>query len=71
MATQVERTWTAQLVFSCEHAGLRPHFKRLENSLYSVLARVDDTRDVVAYLRFMRVQSEAWLGLYAIREAEK
>jgi len=61
MATEVERNWTAHLVISTEHAGLRPHFKALEAEVCRVLARVDDPRDVREYLLALRRTSEAWL----------
>lgn len=61
MATETERNWTAHLVMSSEHAGLRPYFQKLEDEIRRVLARVDDPRWVKDYLIEMRLQSEAWL----------
>jgi hypothetical protein len=61
MSTPTERNWTAHLVISSEHAGLRPHFKALEAALYRALARIDDPRDVMEYLSLLRRASEAWL----------
>lgn len=63
MATPGERNWTAQLVISCEHAGLRPYFKQLENELYRVLARLDEPHHVREYLIAMRLASSEWLKL--------
>ena len=71
MATDVERNWTAHLVISSEHAGLSPEFKALEAEMYRVLARVDDPRAVVLYLRYMRGQSEWWLQLHDMKRAMK
>jgi hypothetical protein len=61
MANEVERNWTAHLVISSEHAGLKPHFKRLEAAMYHALAVIDDPRDVVQYLRYLQASSAAWL----------
>lgn len=61
MATRVERNWTANIVVSSEHAGLRPYFKDFEAEVYRVLARVDDPRDVREYIAALRRTSEAWL----------
>lgn len=61
MATDIERNWTAHLVLSSEHAGLRPHFKALEDEIYRVLARIDDPREVRHYLQTIREVSRMWL----------
>src|ERR1700730_2746752 len=53
MSTSSERGWTAHLVLSSEHAGLRPHFKRLEDEFYRALARIDEPRDVRDYIQEM------------------
>jgi hypothetical protein len=71
MATEVERNWTAHLVISCEHAGLRPHFKALETELFRVLARVDDPREVMRYLRQLCLSSEMWMSIHQARKVEK
>lgn len=44
------RNWTAHIVISSDHAGLRPYFKLLEAEILRVLARIDDPRDVKRYL---------------------
>ena len=67
MSTTTERNWTAHLVVSCEHAGLRPHFKALEAELYHALARIDDPRGVQAYLRAMCQKSREWSALREFR----
>ena len=61
MATTGERNWTAQVVVSCEHAGLRPYFKQLEDELRHVLARIDDPRDVKRYLSDLREHSKRYM----------
>ncbi len=61
MATGVERNWTAHLVVSSEHAGLKPHFKATEAELYRALARIDDPREVVQYLMAIRHASREWM----------
>ena len=71
MATEVERTWTAQVVLASEHAGLAPMFKALEHEMLRVLARVDDPRDVREYLLAMRRTSDAWLKVNAPNLHEK
>ena len=63
MATSELRSWTAQIVISSEHAGLRPYFKELEAEIRHVLARVDAPRDVLAYLRWLRVESGRWRAI--------
>lgn len=50
MENRAERNWTAQIVISSDHAGLRPYFKLLEAKLLRVLARIDDPRDVKRFL---------------------
>lgn len=49
-AVRPERNWTAHVVISSDHAGLRPYFKLLEAEIVRVLARIDDPRDVKRYL---------------------
>lgn len=61
MKTGGDRNWTAQIVLSSEHAGLRPFFKGLETEMMHVLARVDDPKWVKDYLIELRLQSKAWL----------
>lgn len=61
MATETERNWTAHLVISSEHAGLKPYFKQLENEMYRVLARVDDPRDVAEYVKWLTRESESFM----------
>lgn len=71
MSTPTERNWTAHLVISCEHAGLSPAFKMLENEIRRVLARIDEPRQVMDYLIELRLQSAAWLRTYAALKGEK
>jgi len=61
MATEVERSWTAQIVLASEHAGLAPMFKTLEHEMLRVLARVDDPKQVREYLTAMKHRSEEWI----------
>jgi hypothetical protein len=65
MATTELRGWTAQIVISSEHAGLRPFFKELEYEFRHVLARLDAPRDVRAYLNWLRVESSRWREMNA------
>lgn len=60
MATNGERDWTAQIVVSFDHAGLRPHGQRLADEIRHVLARIDDPRLVASYLEWLRFESEKW-----------
>lgn len=46
-----ERPWTATIVCSSEHAGLKPEFKRLEDALYGCLSEIDDPVHVRDWLR--------------------
>lgn len=71
MATEVERNWTAQIVIASDHSGLRPEFKSLENEMRRVLARVDDAREVLRYLRQLRASSEIWLVMHEARNPGK
>ena len=71
MATAREREWTASVVISCEHAGLRPYFKQLEAEIYRVLARVDEPRAVIHYLHALQMASGAWLGQHEIGKSGK
>ena len=60
METGGDRTWTAHIVIASSHAGLAPYFRRLEEELLRVLARIDGPRDVRAYLQAMRLHSEEY-----------
>jgi hypothetical protein len=71
MSTRTERGWTAHLVISSEHAGLKPAFKALEDELYHALARIDDPRAVKNYLRELRTRSKECLAIQPSRAAEK
>jgi hypothetical protein len=71
MATESERTWTAHIVISCEHAGLRPHFQELEYEIRHVLARVDDPRKVEDYVNFLSEQSQSYFTLFCKRNSRK
>lgn len=50
MENRAERNWTAHVVISSDHAGLRPYFKLLEAEVLRVLARIDDPQDVKRFL---------------------
>ena len=71
MATEVDRNWTAHLVISSEHAGLKPLFKRLEAELYRALARIDDPKLVRAYLQSLIDASAAWSSDYMLGNGKK
>lgn len=71
MATPTERNWTAHLVLSSEHAGLRPYFKALEAEMYRVLARCDDPHDVLRYLETLKRSSQDCLTIMEALRAEK
>ena len=62
--TASDRNWTAQIVIASSHGGLRPHFRRLEEEMLHVLARVDDPRDVMRYLAVLRSASKDWLDTF-------
>ena len=64
MATDTERTWTAHVVISSEHAGLKPYFKAFEDEMYRVLARVDDPGAVREYISGLVGQSKDWQAWY-------
>lgn len=53
------------------HAGLKPEFQALEDEIRHVLARVDDPRAVMHYLRELRVASKMWLSIHEARKLEK
>ena len=71
METGGDRTWTAHIVIASSHAGLAPYFRRLEEELLRVLARIDDPRDVRDYLAALRATSAAWLAMLQARHAGK
>jgi hypothetical protein len=71
MSTPTERNWTAHLVISSEHAGLKPCFKQLEDEIYRVLAVVDEPRHVKEYLAAMRLASVDWLGRHVWKEPRR
>jgi len=69
--TPIERDWTANIVITSGHAGLAPEFYELQCELYHVLARIDDPRAVVLYLRELRGASVDWLLKYQRLQAGK
>jgi len=71
MNTPTERNWTAHIVISSEHAGLRPHFQRLEAEMLRVLARTDDPRAACEYARAMRFASIEWFKARALLERNR
>lgn len=66
-----ERNWTAQIVIASSHGGLRPHFRRLEEEILRVLARIDDPRDVMRYLTVLRGASKDWLDTFNAERLKK
>lgn len=71
MAIEIERNWTAHLVISSEHAGLKPLFKRLEDEIYRALARIDDPKLVRAYLLALINASAEWSSDYMLGVGKK
>ena len=71
MVTEAERNWTAHLVISSDHAGLRPFFKRLESEILHALARIDNPRIVKTYLEDLRKASQEWRSDYPYLLAKK
>jgi hypothetical protein len=71
MATLPEPQFTASIVISSEHAGLRPHFKGLEHEIYRVLARVHGPAAAGAYAMHMIRASRQWHQQYQELSAEK
>ena len=65
------RNWTAHLVISSEHAGLRAYFQRLEDEMYRVMAHIDDPREVRDYLEVLRERSKAWAAVFVDSRADK
>lgn len=71
MKALIERNWTAHLVISSEHAGLKPYFKALEDEMYRVLARVDDPRKIREYLMYLRRASAGWSAQRTLQPLDK
>jgi hypothetical protein len=71
MATRPEPQFTASIVISSEHAGLRPHFKDLEHELYRALACCRDSREAKHYLIHIRHVSREWREIMAAADLEK
>ena len=71
MPTSTERNWTAHLVISSDHAGLKRHFDQLGAEMYRALARLDEPKRVRDYVHFMRSASAGWLTAYKAREGLK
>jgi hypothetical protein len=71
MAIEVERNWTAQIVIASDHAGLKPVFRAFEGEMFRVLARVDDPRAVVRYLKVLRGASRDWLDTFMAERPSK
>jgi hypothetical protein len=61
MENTTERNWRANVVIASAHAGLKPEFKRLEDEIYRVLARVDDPRDVREYIKALLGASQEFM----------
>ena len=64
------RDYQAIVSIFCDHGGLRPYFKALEDALYGCLSEIDDARSVRQWMedqtREMRGER---LRLAAIRQA--
>jgi len=71
MSIATERNWTAHLVISCEHAGLKPYFKGLEYAMYHALARIDDPIRVREYIAALVWASETWCTAHAPQSTKK
>jgi len=54
------RRWTANIVCSSSHEGLKPYFKGLEDEIRRVMARVDDPRQIRDYIAHLRLASIQW-----------
>ncbi len=50
------------VVLSCDHAGLRPEFQRLEDEMREALGRIDGAREVREYLKYMLSSSRFWMA---------
>lgn len=63
-----EREVRALIVLTCEDAVLKPLFRRLEQELIRVLARVDDPRVIRKYLEHLMAVSRAWSASAVVAE---
>jgi hypothetical protein len=59
------------IVLGCDHAGLQPHFQRLEDELNRTVNTIDDPRVVKFYLSEMLRSSIEWRNVYALPDARK
>lgn len=71
MAIRPEPQFTASIVISSEHAGLRPHFKGLEAEIYHALALCPSAREAKHYLRTMLRTSQQLRAIMAAADLEK
>lgn len=64
------REWQAIVSIATNHAGLKPHFKALEDALYACLSEMDDPRTVRQWLEdTVRELHGERLRLIAVRQA--
>jgi hypothetical protein len=71
MTTTQKPRIPSMVVLSCDHAGLQPHFQRLEDEIRRTIATIDDPKVVVAYLHCLWTASQEWIELVNRMSAEK
>ena len=52
--------WRATIAMSSDHAGIGQELAWLERDILAALARIDDPRQVRAYIRWLEVSSFNW-----------
>lgn len=62
MSTSSDRPWRCTITIASEHAGLKPYFAALENSLYACLSEIDDPRQVRDFIEELVAQLQLERG---------
>ena len=71
MKRRFDNEWKAIIVLGCDHAGLRPEFQLLEDEFVRAVNACHTPRDMMHYLREIRVASKLWREVHNAREREK
>ena len=71
MSNPQKRNWTAQIVIAFKNKALNVYGRALEDEMRHVLARVDDPRDVAAYIENMAMASVLWAQAKGMGSGDK
>jgi hypothetical protein len=71
MATRTVNRFSVMIALSSDHAGIGRELQALEREMYRVQARLEDSRAVARYIRYLCEESREWLQNWSKIESEK